>query len=80
MPTGGSKVGVYVVRPQVDYPFCTRATKATPFEYQGYSKSTESGYSVIRASALRTSKVHWGALLLTILGTLSFNMQNKFKN
>jgi hypothetical protein len=32
----------------VDYPFCTRATKATPFEYQGYSKATESGYSVIR--------------------------------
>jgi hypothetical protein len=51
MPTVGSKVGVYkyVVRRQVDYPFCTRATKATPFEYQGYSKATESGYSVIRA-------------------------------
>jgi hypothetical protein len=50
MPTVGSKVGVYVVRRQVDYPFCTRATKATPFEYQGYSKATESGYSVIRAT------------------------------
>jgi hypothetical protein len=51
MPTVGSKVRVYVVRRQVDYPFCTRATKATPFEYQGYSKATESGYSVIRAGA-----------------------------
>jgi hypothetical protein len=24
--------------------------------------------------------IQWGALLLTILGTLSFNMHNKFKN
>ncbi len=48
MPTVESKIGVYVMRRQLDDPFCTRATKATPFEYQGYSKATESGYSVIR--------------------------------
>jgi hypothetical protein len=38
MPTVESKIGVYVMRRQVDDPFCTRATKATPFEYQGYPK------------------------------------------
>jgi hypothetical protein len=55
MPTFGLEVGVYIVRSRVDDPFCTgtRATKATPFGYQGYSKATEGGYSVMSVTRQR---------------------------
>jgi hypothetical protein len=41
----------YVMRWRVEDTFSTRATRATPFQYQGYSKATETRNSVFRGRA-----------------------------
>jgi hypothetical protein len=40
------------MRRRVEDTFSTRGTRATPFQYQGYSKATETRISVFRAAGM----------------------------
>jgi hypothetical protein len=54
------------MRRRVEDTYSTRATRATPFQYQGYSKATETRNSVFRECTSRTSPLPVQVLVLDL--------------